>query len=98
MRQGNQIEAVPAINRAKLFSDHIVKPLDGEELRDTQLADGNDQLRAQNVELAVTPIRAVFHFFAGGHPIAAFGSLARKASRGRRHVNLGSEFLLRQAN
>jgi hypothetical protein len=87
-----EFELVLGVAHAELFPNDFVEPIDREELRDAELADGNHQSGLKNLELAVTPVGAVRYFIPRGHAVAALRLLAGKTAARRGHVDTGTKF------
>lgn len=80
MRQGNDIERMTEFFVFVLGSYNICQLRFSEELLDSQLADGNDKLRVQQIELFLHPAAAVFYLNVIGDSVSACFSFAGKAA------------------
>ena len=78
MRQRNDIEVVSIERAAELPADHRVKFCHREQLRDGELADGNDQAGLENFDLTLQPTRTVLNLLIARHTVAAGGFLPGK--------------------
>src|ERR1700674_426351 len=88
MRQWNQIEGASFVTNSEGATDDFVQLLECEKLRDGEFSDGNDQLRLQEIDLIVHPVRAISDLVRRGNPIAASGRFGWKTPADGGEVNL----------
>lgn len=94
MRQRNHIKPVSGEFHPEFFPDGVVESIDGEELRQSELADGNHQAGFEDFQFAIKPGGVVHDFIAGGNPVASGGLFAGKAPAHGSHVDAGTELSL----
>ena len=100
MRQCDHIERVPGDLAAPHVADDLGELVDvGIELRDRELADGDDELRLEDFDLRVDVDAAALDLVGRRHAIAAAARrLAGKAAAHRGHVDAVAKLLLVEAD
>jgi hypothetical protein len=91
MGQRDDVEGVARALHAVPGADDGVEPLAGHELEDGELADGDDELGFEQVELGLHPKGAVEDLVVVGDAVAAGGALAGEAAADGGHVDAGAE-------
>lgn len=86
MRQWNRIQIVTKQAHAMQLADDVLHLFHCQHLRNGQLADGQDQLRTQQVDFRAQPVATLGDLALVGHPIPPFWILARKAPTHSGHV------------
>ena len=91
MRQWNQIEPMVRAFDIKFPTNHFFQFLAADELGDGEFADGNDQLRLEEIDFIVHPRRAIPDFVGRGNSVTSGSSLAGKTATDRGEINLGAD-------
>src|SRR2546423_10927836 len=89
--KGNQVEGPPFVANHERPANHFIQFFEGKKLRDGQFADGNDQLRSQNIDFIVHPGRAIPDLVRRGDAVAAGGSFSRETAADGGEVNLRAD-------
>ena len=94
MRQGDKIDFGTVDIPLEFLADDIDQFIHLEILRYGQLADGDDQLRLQQLYLTVDPLRTGRYLAPVRYTVAAFRVLTGKTSAHSRHIDLSPEIRL----
>ena len=87
MRERDDVEGVAAIGDGEFFADDVGQFVEGDELLDRELADGDDERGPEQRDLGVEPARAIDDLLRVRHAVAAGGVLAGEAAADRGHVD-----------
>ena len=97
MGKGNQIEVLAGARGAKTLSDDLVEFSDRHELRDRQFAHRDDEMRAENFQLAIEPGRTVRDFLGVGNAVASAWGFAGETAADCGEIYPSPHFLFIQA-
>src|SRR4051812_48645557 len=94
MRQRNQLKRTPFITDPEGSPDDFIELFEWKKLGDGQLADGNDEIGLEQIDLVVHPARAISNFFRSRNAVATRGSFTREAATDGREINRRANLVL----
>src|SRR5260370_22171334 len=90
MRQGNQVEAMARMRKAKFAANYVFQLCAVDELYDRQSADGNNETRLQDPNLIIHPQRTVANLIRRRDAVGAAGVFAGKTTADGGEIDLRS--------
>ena len=98
MWQGNNIRHMAVKTEAVAFTNNRIEFFDGHDLGDRQFANGQNELRFEELQFCNKPFGAIVDFILIWHPIPTAGVFPGKTTTHRGHIDFLPERLFLQAN
>src|SRR5688572_9671147 len=95
MRQQDADGRIPTVTDREFFPDGFEQRSLAEKLSNRKFAHRQDQLRRQESELPLEPLRTVRDFIRCGNAVTPLGPLAGEAATHSREINSIAHFVLR---